>query len=133
MLQKHPLVATATATAVAAARHLPPPQPWSLHGFIVVVFVIIVSSSALPSPPSFDCYVLVSSPLFCREFALLLHPFHHHLPSCPPFVCLLLFQAADKAIVAGNGVVIVFSAFRSRWLLSLSAPAHSRRFPCQSM
>ena len=50
MLQKHPLVTTAT--AVAAARHSPPPQPRSLRGFIVVVFVVIVSSSALPSPPS---------------------------------------------------------------------------------
>ena len=50
MLQKHPLVATAT--AVAAARHSPPPQPRSLRGFIVVVSVVIVSSLALPSPPS---------------------------------------------------------------------------------
>ena len=41
----HPLVATAT--AVAAARHSPPPQPRSLRGFIVVV-----SSSSLPSPLS---------------------------------------------------------------------------------
>ena len=50
MLQKHPLVATAT--AIAAARHSPPLQPRSLRGFIFVVFVVIVSSSALPSPPS---------------------------------------------------------------------------------
>ena len=50
LLQKHPLVATAT--AVAAARHSPPPQPRLLRGFIVVVFVVIVLSSALPSPPS---------------------------------------------------------------------------------
>jgi hypothetical protein len=50
LLQKHPLVATAT--AIAAACHSPPLQPRSLRGFIVVVFVIIVSSSALPSPPS---------------------------------------------------------------------------------
>ena len=50
MLQKHPLVATAT--AIAAACHSPPPQPRSLRGFIVVFFVVIISSSALPSPPS---------------------------------------------------------------------------------
>ena len=73
----------------------PPPQPRSLCGFVVIVFVTFVSSSALLSPPSspplfcdlFDCYVVVPSPLYCCAFLLLLHPFHHHLPSCPPFVC----------------------------------------------
>jgi len=53
LLQKHPLVTTAaTVTAIAGACHSPPPQPRSLRGFIVVVFVVIVSSLALPSPPS---------------------------------------------------------------------------------
>jgi hypothetical protein len=51
LLQKHPLVATAT--VVAAARHSPPPQPRSLRSFNVIVFGVIVSSLALPSPPSY--------------------------------------------------------------------------------
>jgi hypothetical protein len=34
----------------------------------------------------------------------------------------LLFQVADKAIATDDGVVVVVSAFRSRRLLSLSAP-----------
>ena len=73
LLQKHPLVATAT--AVAAARHSPPPQPRSLCGFIVVVvvvvlvviFIVIVTAVTTVFPPLFcdlfDCCVIVSSPL----------------------------------------------------------------------
>jgi len=61
---------TAAATAVADARHLPPPQPRSLRGFIVVVLVavVVVIVTAVPtvSPPLscdlFDCCVL-----FCHR------------------------------------------------------------------
>jgi len=70
MLPKHPIIATATAVAVAAARHLPP--PWSLRGFILVVVVIVIVVTVVTTvfPPLFCdlfdcciCSVVVSSPL----------------------------------------------------------------------
>jgi len=69
MLPKHPIIATATAVAVAAARHSSP--PWSLRGFIlVVVVIVIVTAVTTIFPPLFCdlfdcsiCSVVVSSPL----------------------------------------------------------------------
>jgi len=70
MLPNHPIIATATAIAVAAARHSPP--PWSLRGFIVVIVVVVLIVTAVTTvfPPLFCdlfdcciCSVVVSSPL----------------------------------------------------------------------
>ena len=112
--------------------------PWLHHRRLRRHCIVIGTAVTTVFPPLFcdlfDFYVIVSSPLYCRALLLLLHTtFHHHLPSRPPFVCRLLFQAADKAIAADDGVVVVVSAFRSCQLLSLSAPAHSHRFPWQSL
>jgi len=71
MLPKHPIIATTTAVAVATGRHLPPPQPRSLRGFIVVaVIIVIITAVTTVSPPLscdlFDCCVcsvVVSCPL----------------------------------------------------------------------
>ena len=62
MSQNHPIIATATAVAIAAARHSPPPQPRSLRSFIVVaVVVVIVTAVTTIFPPLlcdlFDCCV----------------------------------------------------------------------------
>jgi len=104
LLQKHPLVATAT--AVAAARHSPPPQPRSLRGFIVVV-----SSSSLPSPLShpplfcdlFDCCVcsvVVSSPLP--------HPVVAILPTASAIVIVVVVVVIIVVIVAVVIVVVTY-------------------------
>ena len=91
MLQKHPLVATAT--AVAAARHSLPPQPRSLRGFIVVVFVVIVSSLVkTASPPSSVIYLIVMSS--CNLPSIVVRSssfFTHFITSSPPptLVCAL--------------------------------------------
>ena len=75
MLPKDPIIATATAVAVAAARHSPlaTTTPRSLRGFIVVIVVIvviIVTAVTTVVPPLFCdlfdcciCSVVVSSPL----------------------------------------------------------------------
>ena len=69
MLPKHPIIANATAVA-APARHLPPPQPRSLPGFIVIVVVVVIVTAIttifpLLSCDLFDCCVfcLSSCPL----------------------------------------------------------------------
>jgi hypothetical protein len=59
-----PLIATATAVAVAAARHLLPPQQRSLRGFIVVVVIVVIITAIttvfpLLSCDLFDCCVFV--------------------------------------------------------------------------
>ena len=94
MLQKHPLVATAT--VVAAARHLPPPQPRSLRGFNVIVFGVIVSSLALPlppsSPPSSVIYLIVMSSCTRPSIVVRSSSFlTHFITSSPPptLVCAL--------------------------------------------
>ena len=106
MLQKHPLVATAT--AVAAACHSPPPQPRSLRGFIVVVFIVIISPSALPSPPSSPpssvIYLIVmpscplpsivvhSSPFFTQHFITI-------SPLVPPLFVDCCFKRRTKPLL----------------------------------
>ena len=105
MLQKYPLVATAT--AIAAACHSPPLQPRSLHGFIVIAFAVIVSSSA-PSPPSFPpssvIYLIVmsscprpsiivcSSPFFPQHFITI-------SPLVPPLFVDCCFKRRTKPLL----------------------------------
>ena len=91
MLPKDPIIATATAVAIAAARHSPP--PWSLRGFILVVVVVVFIVTAITTvfPPLFCdlfdcriCSVVVSSPLphpVAIVVGVWIRPRHHHYPS----------------------------------------------------
>ena len=106
MLQKHPLVATAT--VVAAARHSPPSQPRSLRGFIVVVSVVIVSSLALPSPPSpppsFVIYLIVMSscplpPIVVRSSSFFTQHFITVSPLVPPLFVDCYFKRRTKPLL----------------------------------
>ena len=73
---------TTTTTTVA---------PWLHRRHLRRHHIVIGTAVTTVLPPLFcdlfDCYIVVSSPLYCRAFLLLFHPFHHHLPSLPPFVC----------------------------------------------
>jgi hypothetical protein len=140
LLQKHPLVATAT--AVAAARHSPPPQPRSLRGFIVVVFfVVIVSSSALPSPPSSPpssvIYLIVisSCPLpsiVVRSSSLFTH-FITIFPFVPPSFVDCCFKRRTKPLLP------TMVSLLSSWLSALVGcfrcppPPTLAAFPWQSL
>ena len=96
MLQKHPLVATAT--AVATARHSPPPQPRSLRGFIVVVFVVIVSSLSLPSPPSPPPSSVIYSSIVVRSSSFFTH-FITISPLVPPSFVDCCFKRRTKPLL----------------------------------
>ncbi len=87
-----------------ATRHSPPLQPWLLCGFIVVIFVVIVSSSALPSPPSSVIYLIVmsscplpsivvhSSPFFTQHFITI-------SPLVPPLFVDFCFKRRTKPLL----------------------------------
>jgi hypothetical protein len=63
----------ATTTTVVA--------PWLHRRRLRRHHIVIGTAITTVFPPLFcdlfDCYVVVSSPLYCRAFLLLLHPFHH--------------------------------------------------------
>ena len=92
MLQKHPLVATATATAIAAARHSPLATtttmvaPW-LHCHRLHRHRIVIGTAVTPVfPPHdlFDCYAVVSPPLYCHAFSSFFTHFITISPLVPP-------------------------------------------------
>ena len=138
MLQKHPLVATAT--AVAAACHSPPPQPRSLRGFIVVVFVVIVSSSALPSPPSSPpssvIYLIVISSCPLPSIVMCSSSFFTHFitisPLVPPSFVDCCFKRRTKPLLP------TMVSLLSSWLSALIGcfrcppPPTLAAFPWQS-
>ena len=127
MLQKHPLVATVT--AIAAARHSPPLQPRSLRGFIVVVFVGIVLSSALPSPPSsppssviyliamslcpLPSIIVHSSPFFTQHFITI-------SPLVPPLFVDCCFKRRTKPLLPT--MVSFFSSWPSALVSCFCCP-----------
>jgi len=82
MLPKHPIIATATAVAIATARHSLPPQPRSLHGFIVVVVVAVIVVVAVDVVA-----VIVVVVVIVTAITTIFPPLVFVLSSCPlPFL-----------------------------------------------
>jgi hypothetical protein len=105
MLPKQTIITTATAVAIAADRHLPPPQPRSLRGFIVaVVVIVIVTAITTVSPPLFCdlfdcciCSVVASSPL------------PHPVVAIPPTASAIIVVVV--VVVVASVVIIVVVAY----------------------
>ena len=107
MLPKQTIITTATAVAIAADRHLPPPQPRSLRGFIVavvVIVIVIVTAITTVSPPLFCdlfdcciCSVVASSPL------------PHPVVAIPPTASAIVVIVV--VVVVASVVIIVVVAY----------------------